>query len=211
MARLLCELGNVMRYLILSTLLVITGAGCAVEPPRIQPELRVVQAQEAPKPLPEPLAYQKQQLSRKEVRVLDDLLPAGAREVLEQTEEIELLSIAPCGQGYMPSPERNEPGKFQGCPILKRAVITDTGLRRHLLDALYDGVAKTTGGMGCFYPRHGIRGTYKGKRVDLVICFECHIFSGLNGTERIGGSISKLPEEFFNQVLQSVGIPVDRK
>jgi hypothetical protein len=205
------EIENGMRYLLLSTLLMIWGAGCAVETSHVQQEVSVAKAQEVPKPSPEPLTYQKQHLSRNEVRTLNDLLPASARKVLEQAEEIELLSIVPCGQGYMPSPERNEPGKFQGCTILKKAVITDVELKRQLLDALYDGVAKTTGGMGCFSPRHGIRVSYKGNRVDLVICFECHIFSGLNGSERIGGSISNLPEEFFNQILKSAGVTVDGK
>ena len=196
-----------MRYLLLTSLL-LTFSGCVAESASVRPAANIAQAIAAATPTPEPLTYRKQELTRRDVRILNELLPTSARKVLDQAEEIELFSITPCWQGYMPSPERNEPGKFQGCPVLKRAVITDAGLKRHLLDALYDGVAKTEGGMGCFSPRHGIRGSYKGKRVDLVICFECHIFSGLNGPEKISGSISNLPEDFFNRVLQSAGVPV---
>jgi hypothetical protein len=199
-----------MRYPLLPSLLLFFS-GCASQSSSARSEGHPTQPIAVATPSPEPLTYQKQELSRQDVRTLNRLLPASARETLEQAGEIELFSIVPCGLGYMPSPERNEPGKFQGCPILKRAVITDADLKRNMLDALYDSVAKTTGGMGCFSPRHGIRGSHNGKRVDLVICFQCHIFSGLNGSEKLGGSISNLPEPFFNRVLESAGVPVSGK
>jgi hypothetical protein len=140
-------------------------------------------------------------MTQSESRRLDELLPEKVRQILEQSNELELLSIQSCMEGRFPDLKRVAPDKFQGCPILKRVVITDAMLKRQLLDGLYYGIGTSPGSSACFSPHHGIRGVQDGRRVELVICFHCSNYRGVATSGQVSGSISKAPEELFNRIL----------
>lgn len=185
--------------------LLILAIGCAVKSP--QPQSAVTRTQSVPQATTEPESYEFPQLSASESRNLDRQFPKNARQLLEQSEELELLSIKPCMLSLnanlsLAALNSNNPEQFQGCQILKRVVITDASLKRRLLDGLYYGIGSPSSTAICFSPRHGIRGILNGARVEIVICFQCHNFRGAaKSGGSFGGSISNAPQEFFDYLL----------
>lgn len=183
--------------------LLILAAGCAVK--NSQPQSAVAQTQPTPQSTPSKV-YEFPQLTPSQSRILDRQFPKDARQILEQSEELELLSIKPCFVSLnanlsLAALEGNNPEQFQGCQILKRVVITDASMKRKLLDALYYGIDSPSMTAACFSPRQGIRGISNSAKVELVICFQCHNFRGAMKSGTFGGSISNAPQEFFNSVL----------
>jgi hypothetical protein len=178
------------------------GAACAAKPSP-QPQALVVRPQQAARPSPEPPPAQLPKLTRAEAHNLDNMLPQTIRRILEQSAELELVAIRPCFEGAFPDMRRTAPDKFQGCPIEKRVIASDAALKRQLLDALFYGVGTSTNSSACFSPRHGIRGSHNGERVELVICFQCSNFRGVSPSGRISGKISDAPREFFERLLSA--------
>jgi hypothetical protein len=185
-------------------LLLILVSGCAAKQSS-QPQSVAAQTQEVARPTAEPTPAQFPQMTPAEARNLDRLLPKNVRRILEQSAELELVSIKPCLEGAFPDLKRVAPDKFQGCPIEKRVVATDAALKRQLLDALYYGVGTSTSSAACFSPRHGIRGSHNGERVELVICFHCSNFRGVATSGQLSGLISDAPREFFERLLADGG------
>jgi hypothetical protein len=196
----MAQWGN-MKYSI-AVLLLMLWAGCATKPSP-QPQALVARPQQAAQPTPEPPPAQFPQLTRAEARGLDSMLPQNIRRILEQSAELELGAIKPCFEGAFPDLRRTAPDKLQGCPIEKRVIASDTALKRQLLDALFYGVGASTNSSACFSPRHGIRGSHNGGRVELVSCFQCSNFRGVSPSGQLSGKISDAPREFFERLLSA--------
>jgi hypothetical protein len=191
-----------MSKLIALSLLILV-VGCGVKNSR--PQSVVAQTQSVPQSTPSKV-YEFPQLTPSQSRFLDRQLPKSARQILEQSQELELFSIKPCELSLnsnlsLAALEGNNPNQFQGCQILKRVVITDAQLKRKLLDALYYGIGAPDSTAACFSPRHGIRAIINGAKVELVVCFQCHNFRGAAKSGTFGGGISNVPQEFFNSIL----------
>jgi hypothetical protein len=127
-------------------------------------------------------------------------IPTEVHEVLAHSEEWELYSLFP---------DENEsrlPERFQGYGVLGKTTVRDPGTRKVLLDALENGAPRYyqwLPGDACFSPRHGIHATYRGKSVDLAICFECsHVYQDKVWQFRT----TKAPQPVFDAVLSDAGI-----
>jgi hypothetical protein len=178
------------------------GGGCSVKSSSPQAQTANSPTQQTMKPVP----YQFPQLTKPESQNLDRELPKDARRILEQSEELELLSIRPCSWALNPEFSRTAltkitPDIFQGCPIEKSVKVKDAALKKQLLDGLYLGIGKSGSSAACFKPRHGIRGVHNGEKVELVICFECHNYRGASKSGAFVGGFSDAPQEFFNSLL----------
>ena len=129
------------------------------------------------------------------------------RAVLEGAEQFELLSI---------NPDRRAPkasDNFHGWNVLGRTTVKDANIRKKLVAAFRKGVEENDGVVAaCFNPRHGIRATFEGKSVDLVICFECfqtEVYAGGFSSERKLLNTNS-PEPAFDGVLKAASVPLAR-
>jgi hypothetical protein len=142
---------------------------------------------------------------RKEV----NKLPDSARRVLHKAHRFELLSLDP-------DVEVKEGAKdvFHGYKVLGKTVVKRKGVRKEILVALFRGVAAgdTEGEPDCFNPRHGIRATYQGKTVDLVLCFECDQIMVYEGESNVAQVFTDgSPQRVFDKVLKDAGVPLAPK
>jgi hypothetical protein len=146
---------------------------------------------------------------------LNEDLSSKVRRVLEQAKEFELLSVDPGTELSSPNQSSTlEPNKgetFLGHRVLGKTLLKNARVRLKLLNSLYAGIVHSWEVMGCFRPRHGIRVTYKGQTVELIICFECRVYRGAFGEEELNGKISKAPERIFNQILLSAHVRLSEK
>ena len=130
-------------------------------------------------------------------------LPDAIATVLARADRFELLSLEP-SEG--PTHER---GHFWGWRVLGSAVVT-TAERDELVSALERGIAENRGWVAaCFDPRHGIRASFGGSSVDLVVCFEC---SSMNlyqdGKQFDSLLVTGSPQPVFDRVLTSAAVPL---
>ncbi len=130
-------------------------------------------------------------------------LPDKAKTVLDKAETIEVYSLDPG--------DNNDPKGFHGWKVLGKTAVKDAAKRTELLGALEQGLAESQGGAKCFIPRHGVRATYDGQTVDLVICFECswvYVYYGDKDGPHL--TTSKSPQPAFDKVLKDAGVPLPK-
>ncbi|MDF1700203.1 MAG: hypothetical protein P1V36_03470 [Planctomycetota bacterium] len=142
------------------------------------------------------------------------LLLGDAREVLEQADSFELLSLEPRRGPRRPEDPPRLPERFHEYRVLGRVEVPLAD-RWQLLEALYAGVNEGPDmGAGCWEPRHGIHATRGERTVDLLICFKCIAVRvvGLQvpedpkrRTKKI--STTRAPEPAFDAVLRKFGLP----
>ena len=127
-------------------------------------------------------------------------LPAEVLKILENAEQIEVVSVDP-GNGKQDTKE------------LGGTSVKDAAKRKQIREALYRSVAEGKEPAKCFEPRHIIRATSGGKTVNMVICFECsriHLFVG-DQKERTVVPISSHAEAILTQILKDAGVPLAPK
>ncbi len=110
-----------MKVFIFPLLMLVFLAGCTKSSSH-QSESAIAKTQEVPKPVVEPKPYKRAELSRNQLRVLDNSLPKKAQQILEQADEFEI--------SYLPA---GHEGKIQ---------IKDVTERMKLLDSIYSGIAE---------------------------------------------------------------------
>lgn len=115
---------------------------------------------------------------------VNKLLTAEDQEVFKNAEKIEILSInehvAKIVDLRTEEGQRlNQKGVFHGYKI-KKTVVASAEDRRNITKNLFSTVGKSDPAK-CFEPRHGIRATYKGQVVELLICFQCKQVYAFNG------------------------------
>lgn len=136
-------------------------------------------------------------------------LPSSTVRVLDNAEEFVLYSLDP---PMYRDPKAEPPQElFHDYAVLGKAEISQTTVRKELLKALYAGIAEADGrAPRCFNPRHGIRASFRGESVDVVICFECsRIESYATRTKFVYTSQSPQPK--FDEVLKKAGVPLAEK
>lgn len=141
-----------------------------------------------------------QSLTEKNLKRLDERFPKRGREILENTQRIEVYETEVCAlKGYTLLPI--EKYRFQGCKVLRRADVTDPALRKQLVEQIVVAIGTSDSGAACFDPRHGVRAKHGGRRVELLICFECSNFRGVSNEDSFAGGFSADVEEMFEQIL----------
>ena len=131
-------------------------------------------------------------LDRKQQKELDATLPPKIREVLEKAEKFEVLGLS--------SDERKG---ISWKPDVKVEVPLG-GKRARLLNAFYFDASAGPNPSACFIPRHGIRATYRGKTVEVIICFECHVFAVKGDLGEFDGGVYRdgsASRELFEEIL----------
>lgn len=144
-------------------------------------------------------------------RVKSDLGDDVVR-VLLNAEPLELVSVHP-------SPKTRDAAEYAKLGIDGNALIYDYAiLGKHamtpmekgaILGAFFKGMDADEGTRAaCFNPRHALVGEFGGKRVEVLICFECLSFNlyvdGKLITAKLGATRS--PEKAFNDMLDKHGV-----
>ena len=142
--------------------------------------------------------------------------PAVVRAALEEAETLELLSLHPYPRGAYEN-EWEEKGLVELEVLDEYAVLGKTPLagddRRRVVQALYDGVTASDGMVAaCFNPRHGLSATHGGKKVDVVICYECLSMQFHVDGEHAGNALTtEAPGRLFTDVLRAAKVPLPDK
>jgi hypothetical protein len=134
-------------------------------------------------------------------------LPDVARSVLEAPETLEVLSIDP-QSGWEDPPE--DAILFNDYVELGRAAVADEGLRRRIVQLLYEGI-RENGDMvaACFNPRHGVRAVKGANTVDLLICYEClQIYVFVDDGERGSCLTGESVEPALSRIWQDLGLQI---
>jgi hypothetical protein len=134
-------------------------------------------------------------------------LPPETRKLLDKAEAIELLSLEP-----KPLPAGKRKQSFHNYKVLGKVSLTKKADREKVLKALYKGIDDNKGLVAaCFKPRHGILAEVGGKKIELVICYEC-----LAMTVFVDGNFSRAltdrgPVKVFNKVLTDAKVPLPKQ
>lgn len=136
---------------------------------------------------------------------------SGSLDSLDAPEQITLYSID--GRDEERRGEAKASEFFHGYPVLGKVEISDSGKRNELIAALKDGITrKPDSPAKCYWPRHGLRVTQKGKIVEFVICFECSRFEEFEGATKVRHElINRDIQPKFDKPLQDAGIPLAPK
>ena len=119
-------------------------------------------------------------LTRRQKRRLDASLPAKVREVLRKAESLEVFGISPAGKAGI--------GWY---PDLK-TVLPRGQERDELLNAFFFDASAGPNPSACFIPRHSLKATYAGKTVEVIICYQCHLFV-------VEGDLGKFDGGFYKE------------
>jgi hypothetical protein len=141
-------------------------------------------------------------LNSKQKKYLNESLPPEAREILEKAENFEVLA-----ESY-PERQLDEGRDFEPNRIAK---ISDENDKKKILEAFYRDAAEEDAPAVCYEPHHALRATYKGKTVEVEICFSCSRFvlKGVSG--EVQGTIvreNRRSEDVFRQIIESQSIEI---
>ncbi len=103
-------------------------------------------------------------LNKRQKRELDSTLPLKVRRVLDKAETLEVLGLSSddkAGIGWHPDVKVSLPVGSE---------------RAELLNSFFFDASAGPNPSACFIPRHGLKATYKGKTVEVIICYQCHLF-----------------------------------
>jgi hypothetical protein len=129
-------------------------------------------------------------------------------DVPRNPESLVLYSLQPTWFGE--NVAKNEEEQFHGFKVLGKTEIKDAAVRRKIMTALSDAIARRPKvGAKCFEPRHGIRVASAGRTVEYVICFECSRYWQIeSGRERQEELLNPDVAPTFNESLKAAGIPI---
>ena len=133
------------------------------------------------------------------------------RAFLESSTHFTLYSLSPRGTSSQVISVTDNPAaqeKFYGHIVLGKTEITDVEERARLIAALYRGIKGGLGRAFCFAPRHGIHATSGLRKLDLVICFECH---GIHAHTHVWESYvptMESPQPAFDAALSRAKVPL---
>ena len=98
-------------------------------------------------------------------KFLNESLPPKVREILEKAEKFEILAEVdnnPDGLNFDPN---------------RIAKVTNEKDKKEILEAFYFDASDGDYPSACYISHHAIRATYKGKTVEVEICYQCHLFT----------------------------------
>lgn len=198
-----------MRYAVCMLALTIS-LGCAARQPRPTAGHNAAVPAPSPTPTPEPSEAPAGDLSND----TKNEIPVEAKRILDRAERLEVLLVNPVGTGYTPNIgyKLNSRDRYYGYEVSGKAVVSGAKAKE-LRGALYSGVAAIRKGESamCFYPRHGLRATYRGRTTALLICFHCmnfYTYTADGQTHPPMNAITRGAQPLFNRVLSEAGVSV---
>jgi hypothetical protein len=136
-------------------------------------------------------------------------LPSAARSILEQANQIELISL---------DPNRSEMGKlkngYYGWKVIGKNVIEHEEIRNSMISAVERAIAQGAPRAICFVPRHAIHAsTYDGRTVDILICFQCNRVEVYVNSQRQDPDLptSGTSEPILDKILTDASVPLAPK
>jgi hypothetical protein len=197
--------------LILSQLLLLLLLGCVTkQTAQINEPLSV-----ASLPLASPILFTQDIPSKGVLHGQKNEIPNNVREVLNSADKIEILLLRPGGTSYHPAWKFKlySNGKYFGNEILGRAFVRGTKGKGEFLNALYASVASTPfeDQSMCFEAKHGLRASYRGKTVALLISFRCqnfYLYTADDQTHPPLFAISEKVRETFDRILKEANVAV---
>lgn len=135
-----------------------------------------------------------------ELLTRDQQFPPQMRDILENAPRIQLFETEVCSPGGETLTPKVK-GRFQGCKVVRQADVTNPEARQRLVEEIIVAMRPFEFGAACFDPRHGVRAEHDGRRVELLICFECINFRGVSNEASFAGGFSTSAEESFKRIL----------
>ena len=141
--------------------------------------------------------------------VQDNRLPAEAEALLRGASSIELLALDP-----MRLPAGATGAQLHGYAITGQATLDDAGQCKQVANLILRGIKESEGMVAaCFNPRHGLRIEHEGKRLELVICFEClslqaHGNALGDGVEQTSVLTSQSVEPEVTKIFAAAGLSI---
>jgi hypothetical protein len=131
-------------------------------------------------------------LDKSQQKELDATLPQKIRVILEKAETLEVLGLS-----------SEDLSGISWEPDVK--VEVPTGEKRtELLNSFFFDASAGPNPSACFIPRHGLRATYKGKTVEVIICFQCHLFAVRGDLGKYNGGVYRdgsASHRLFEEIL----------
>ena len=161
-------------------------------------------ATESPSPTPELdyLAVPKinvKPLQKQQKKELDATLPSKVRDILEKADVLDVLGLSSdekAGIGWYPDIKASLPLGEE---------------RSNLLKAFYFDASAGPNPSACFIPRHSLKASYKGKTVEVIICYQCHLFVVEGDLGEFDGGVYKqgsAAHELLETILRTKGEPI---
>lgn len=140
----------------------------------------------------EPLNLQNQ-------KELNATLPLTVREILEKADTLEVLGLSSedkAGTGWYPD---------------VKAKMSLGAERSELLKSFFFDASAGPNTSACFIPRHSLKASYRGKTVEVVICFQCHLFIVKGDVGKFNGGLYRdgsAAHHLFNDIIRTKGEPI---
>lgn len=138
----------------------------------------------------------KKPLTKNQIKELDSTLPPNVRAILEKAETLEVLGLS----------SEDQYG-ISWFPDLKVSLPIGNE-RTELLDSFFFDASAGPNPSACFIPRHGFKATYKGKTVEVIICYQCHLFVVKGDLGKFNGGVYKdgsAAHHLFENLLRTRG------
>ncbi len=138
-------------------------------------------------------------LNSKQKKNLNETLPPNVREVLENAEKFEVLAEVNLDDAH--DGMNFEPNRI--------TFIRDEKDKKEILESFYSDASAGPNPSACYIPHHGIRGSYKGKSVEVEICYQCHLFSVKSSFGKFYGGLpyeKVKSEELLNRLIENQSV-----
>lgn len=144
---------------------------------------------------------------KKQSQILNKSLPSNVRDIIENAEEFQLLGEIERKDGKVVYPITE--GR-QVKPNIK-ADISDSNIKKEILENFYRDVAKGSEAANCWQPHHILRARRGDKNVEIEICFSCSRFEGKGAFGEFSGTTGRgdeKTENLFNHILATQGVEI---
>jgi hypothetical protein len=128
---------------------------------------------------------------------------------------IDSMTVYSLDGTFHPMSGAKPPGEtFHRYPVLGKVDIESPRDRAAILAAVKRGIAEYKGAENkCFWPRHGVRLSQRGRTIEYLICFECGELDEFVDGVRASNTTKPTTDAaaaILNEHLQSAGVPQQR-
>jgi hypothetical protein len=131
-------------------------------------------------------------------------VPPVVRSILEEAEHVELISLDPNSLGKLKD-------GYYGWKVVGKLAIENAETRQSVISAVERSISQGAPRAACFVPRHAIHArTNDGRKLDLLICFQCNRVEVYVNNERQGPDLptSGSSEPILDKVLTDANVPL---